>query len=164
MAQASPTISTRLTSRFPTELILAVISPTARSARPPAASRTEGRCAGGNSPPHDPAHLLVNHSALSIPFFLRSGQPMPGPDASVLRTQPGYAMGGTLARHSHGPHRLAWPRTPLFQGGNAGSNPAGVTIAPWANRGSLPAKQSPRPKGELQPPGNGTPVDPCRTP
>jgi hypothetical protein len=26
------------------------------------------------------------------------------------------------------PHRLAWPRTPAFHAGNAGSNPAGDAI------------------------------------
>jgi hypothetical protein len=28
------------------------------------------------------------------------------------------------------PHRLAWPRTPPFHGGDAGSNPAGDAISP----------------------------------
>lgn len=42
---------------------------------------------------------------------------------------------GTAPRYSRielhlGPHRLARPRTPLFQGGNAGSNPAGDTTYP----------------------------------
>src|SRR5881409_3561052 len=30
------------------------------------------------------------------------------------------------------PHRLAWPRTPPFHGGNRGSNPLGDTKSPFA--------------------------------
>jgi hypothetical protein len=47
-------------------------------------------------------------------------------------------MYGSLVRIQHGspdlgfflvrPHRLAWPRTPPFHGGDAGSNPAGDAI------------------------------------
>ena len=32
--------------------------------------------------------------------------------------------------HQKSPHRLAWPRTPAFHAGDAGSNPAGDVFSP----------------------------------
>ena len=70
-----------------------------------------------------------------------------------------------------GPHRLAWPRTPPSQGGNAGSNPAGATIrragkafcrelsplaCPERSRGACPERSRGAPFGsepEAQPQG-----------
>ena len=50
-----------------------------------------------------------------------------GPLAQLVEQRPfkAWVVGSSPTRLTMCPHRLAWPRTSPFQGGNAGSNPAG---------------------------------------